>query len=122
MASYKQIDHQNWEVSFYCKDYYGVNRKIKKRGFRTKGEAREFCNSYIAKTLGTSDIKFRDLFLEYVEYKKPLLKRNTQKTYKTILNKLKDAQISEVPLKDITLKHFVLFLKDYRKKHRCTKS
>lgn len=36
MASFKLVERENWEVSFYCKDARGNNKKIKKRGFRTK--------------------------------------------------------------------------------------
>lgn len=87
MASYKQIDFQNWQVSFYCKDYYGVNKKIKKRGFKTKTEAREYYHTYIAKTKGTGDIKLVNLFEEFFKYKEPLLKHNTKRNYKDVLKK-----------------------------------
>lgn len=114
MASYKQIDFQNWQVSFYCKDYYGVNKKIKKRGFKTKTEAREYYNTYIAKTKGTGDIKLVNLFEEFFKYKEPLLKHNTKRNYKDVLRKIKNAPIGEIPLKDLELKHYILFLKDFR--------
>ena len=54
MASFKLVERENWEVSFYCKDARGNNKKIKKRGFRTKKDASDYATNYINCLLYTS--------------------------------------------------------------------
>ena len=39
MPAYKDSKTGTWFVKFYCKDWTGENKQIKKRGFATKREA-----------------------------------------------------------------------------------
>ena len=70
MASFKMVEKGNWEVSFYCKQYSGENKKIKKRGFKTKKEASEYSNRYINMHTGAIDTMFFDVVDEFLAYKK----------------------------------------------------
>ena len=38
MPAYKDSKTGTWFVKFYCKDWTGENKQIKKRGFATKRE------------------------------------------------------------------------------------
>ena len=38
MPAYKDSKTGTWFVKFYCKDWTGENKQIKKRGFSTKRE------------------------------------------------------------------------------------
>ena len=64
------IEKGNWEVSFYCKQYNGENKKIKKRGFKTKKEASDYATNYIKKHTGDIETPFYDVLDEFLAYKK----------------------------------------------------
>lgn len=83
MASFKQIEKNNWEVSFYCKQYDGTNKKIKKRGFRTKKEANDYATNYVKKQNGAIDTMFFDVVDEFVEYKSRNVKYYTRINYRS---------------------------------------
>ena len=42
MPAYKDSKTGTWFVKFYCKDWTGENKQIKKRGFVTKREALDY--------------------------------------------------------------------------------
>ena len=42
MPAYKDSKTGTWFVKFYCKDWTGENKQIKKRGFATKREALDY--------------------------------------------------------------------------------
>lgn len=84
MASFKKLDNNNWQVSFYCKDYLGNNKKYKKSGFRTKSLANEYANDFIAKMSGSSEVMLFTVIDEYLEYAKDKLKYNTLKSYQSV--------------------------------------
>ncbi|WP_288862962.1 Arm DNA-binding domain-containing protein [uncultured Sneathia sp.] len=87
MASLKMIEKGNWEVSFYCKQYNGENKKIKKRGFKTKKEASEYANRYIKMHTGAIDTMFFDVVDEFIDYKQDKIKYNTKINYKKVQKK-----------------------------------
>lgn len=105
MASFKQIEKYNWEVTFYCKQYDGTNKKIRKRGFRTKKEASEYVSSYISKQSGTADIMFFDLLDEFIKYKQDKVKFNTFLSYKkfkkNILKYFRNKPLNEITKSDL---------------------
>ncbi|WP_311678560.1 Arm DNA-binding domain-containing protein [Sneathia vaginalis] len=87
MASLKMIEKGNWEVSFYCKQYNGENKKIKKRGFLTKKEASEYATNYIKMHTGAIDTMFFDIVDEFIDYKQDKIKYNTKINYKKVQKK-----------------------------------
>ncbi|WP_067142202.1 tyrosine-type recombinase/integrase [Oceanivirga salmonicida] len=113
MASYKKLDNGKWQVSFYCKDYLGNNKKYKKTGFDTKKMAKEYADNFIAKNNGTSNILLTDLFKEFLENKKPSIRENTinsyNNTYKTISTYFKGLSVNEITKKHL-LDFFNLFI------------
>ena len=46
MPAYKDSKTGTWFVKFYCKDWTGENKQIKKRGFATKREALDYERKY----------------------------------------------------------------------------
>lgn len=114
MASFKMVEKGNWEVSFYCKQYSGENKKIKKRGFKTKKEASDYANRYINMHTGAIDTMFFDVVDEFLAYKKTKVKFNTFIMYRTfskvIRSKFGNKPISQITKGDIarlldTIKH-----------------
>lgn len=89
MASFKLVERENWEVNFYCKDGRGNNKKIKKRGFRTKKEASDYAVNYIKKHTGAIDTLFFDVVDGFMEYKKQRLKIKTFRVYKCFYRTIK---------------------------------
>ncbi|WP_311695729.1 tyrosine-type recombinase/integrase [Sneathia sanguinegens] len=101
MASFKLVERENWEVSFYCKDARGNNKKIKKRGFRTKKDASDYATNYIKKHTGDIETPFFDVLDEFLEYRKTRVKFNTFIAYKTFNNVIK-SKFENKPISKIT--------------------
>ncbi|WP_064612478.1 site-specific integrase [Streptobacillus moniliformis] len=116
MASFKELSKGNWQVSFYCKNYLGENKKHKKTGFRTKKEANDYMNEFINKMTGNSDVLFSTVSDEFIEYKKKYIKARTISLYKSQHNKIKKNTIGEIPLKKLTKKILFNFLESFNDK------
>lgn len=46
MPAYKDKVTGKWFVKFYCKNWQGENKQIKKRGFETKRDALDYERNY----------------------------------------------------------------------------
>lgn len=107
MASFKMIEKGNWEVSFYCKQYNGENKKIKKRGFSTKKVASEYANNYIKMHTGAIDTMFFDVVDEFMKYKKERVKINTYLGYESCCKVLKkffeNKSITAITKRDVSI-------------------
>ncbi len=112
MASFKKLDNGKWQVSFYCKDYLGTNKKYKKMGFDTKREAKEYSDNFIALHTGSSDTLFIDIFYEFLKYKKPTLRNNSLKTYETF-RKTYETHLGKIKISDIDIKVLSIFFNKY---------
>lgn len=110
MASFKKLENGKWQVSFYCKDHLGNNKKIKKAGFKTKAEANSYANDYISKFKGGNDIKLSVLLEEYYNFKvKNKIKFSTLRGYKTYNKKLLE-YFDDITISKITNKSYSEFL------------
>ncbi|WP_288771567.1 site-specific integrase [uncultured Sneathia sp.] len=109
MASLKMIEKGNWEVSFYCKQYNGENKKIKKRGFLTKKEASEYATNYIKMHTGAIDTMFFDIVDEFIDYKQDKIKYNTKINYKKVQKKIHEL-FENKPINQITKGDIARFL------------
>lgn len=85
MAAYKDTERNTWYVAFYYRDWKGVNRKKKKRGFRTKKEALEWEQKFKQRQAPSLDMLFSDFIEVYGEDMKPRLKYNTWLTKEHII-------------------------------------
>ena len=61
MGVYKE--GKNWKVQVYYKDWQGNRKRKQKRGFRTKGEAKEWERDFLQQQSQGVDIEFGN-FLE----------------------------------------------------------
>lgn len=109
MASFKKIGVDNWQVSFYCKDYLGNNKKYKKSGFKTKKEASDYSVEFIKKMTGASDTKFITVVEEFIEYKKDKIKFNTLIGYQRNYKKIFNSDIANIEINKIEKKHIIIF-------------
>ena len=104
MAGFKQISKDNWEVNFFYRDYLGKNIRVRKRGFKTKKEAKLFSEDYISKMNGRSDILFKTAFEEFIEYKSKTYKKNTLLLLKYLYKNHINPYFSSLKLSEITEK------------------
>ena len=86
MPAYKDKEKGTWYVKFYSKNWQGINKQVKKRGFQTKKEALEYERNYKLRDEGALDIPLSEFFEIYTEDKKRRLKENTWITKEYIVN------------------------------------
>lgn len=106
MPAYKDTKTDKWFVKFYCKDWTGENKQIKKRGFVTKREALDYERSYKVKQENNLDMTFAEFLEVYTEDVKNRLKRNTWLTKEHIVEKkilpyFKNLKMNEITPADI---------------------
>lgn len=77
MPAYKDETTGTWYVKFYCADWTGHRKQIKKRGFETKRDALHYERSYKLQKEGDLDMTFEDFFQLYQEDMEKRLKHNT---------------------------------------------
>lgn len=67
MPAYKDSKTGTWFVKFYCKDWTGENKQIKKRGFVTKREALDYERNYKIRQENNLDMTFGEFWKLYTE-------------------------------------------------------
>ena len=77
MPAYKDSKTGTWFVTFYCKDWTGENKQIKKRGFATKREALDYERNYKIRQENNLDMIFGEFWKLYTEDVKNYVKLNT---------------------------------------------
>ena len=77
MPAYKDSKTGTWFVKFYCKDWTGENKQIKKRGFATKREALDYERNYKIRQENNLDMTFGEFWKPYTEDVKNYVKLNT---------------------------------------------
>ena len=81
MGVYKE--GKNWKVQVYYKDWQGNRKRKQKRGFRTKGEAKEWERDFLQQQSQGVDIEFGN-FLESTGLLQRLAGKSEKKTEKRI--------------------------------------
>lgn len=66
MQAYKDSNTGTWFVKFYCKDWTGGDKQIKKRGFATKREALDYERNYKIRQENNLDMTFGDVWSIWV--------------------------------------------------------
>ena len=95
MPAYKDSKTGTWFVKFYCKDWTGENKQIKKRGFATKREALDYERNYKIRQENNLDMTFGEFWKLYTEDVKNYVKLNTWLTKEHIVD-TKMNQLGEV--------------------------
>lgn len=85
MPAYKDSKTGTWFVKFYCKDWTGENKQIKKRGFATKREALDYERNYKIQQENNLDMTFGEFWKLYTEDVKNYVKLNTWLTKEHIV-------------------------------------
>ena len=85
MPAYKDSKTGTWFVKFYCKDWTGENKQIKKRGFVTKREALDYERNYKIRQENNLDMTFGEFWKLYTEDVKNYVKLNTWLTKEHIV-------------------------------------
>ena len=75
-----------WEVQFYYKDYRGISRKKHKRGFKTKREAREWAEDFLAREAQNMDMTFGAFVALYYEDMGKRLRESTIRTKRYVVD------------------------------------
>lgn len=86
MPAYKDSKTGTWFVKFYCKDWTGENKQIKKRGFATKREALDYERNYRIRQENNLDMTFGEFWKLYTEDVKNYVKLNTWLTKEHIVD------------------------------------
>ena len=86
MPAYKDSKTGTWFVKFYCKDWTGENKQIKKRGFATKREALDYERNYKIWQENNLDMTFGEFWKLYTEDVKNYVKLNTWLTKEHIVD------------------------------------
>ena len=86
MLAYKDSKTGTWFVKFYCKDWTGENKQIKKRGFATKREALDYERNYKIRQENNLDMTFGEFWKLYTEDVKNYVKLNTWLTKEHIVD------------------------------------
>lgn len=106
MPAYKDNKTGTWFVKFYCKDWTGENKQIKKRGFATKREALDYERNYKIRQENNLDMTFGEFWKLYTEDVKPRVKLNTWLTKENIVEKkilpyFKNLKMNEITPADV---------------------
>ena len=86
MPAYKDSKTGTWFVKFYCKDWTGENKQIKKRRFATKREALDYERNYKIRQENNLDMTFGEFWKLYTENVKNYVKLNTWLTKEHIVD------------------------------------
>ena len=84
MGVYKE--GKNWKVQVYYKDWQGNRKRKQKRGFRTKGEAREWERDFLQQQSQGVDIEFGNFLEIYYKDMDVRLRENTMYTKRYIID------------------------------------
>ena len=84
MGVYKE--RKNWKVQVYYKDWQGNRKRKQKRGFRTKGEAKEWERDFLQQQSQGVDIEFGNFLEIYYKDMDVRLRENTMYTKRYIID------------------------------------
>ena len=84
MGGYKE--GKNWKVQVYYKDWQGNRKRKQKRGFRTKGEAKEWERDFLQQQSQGVDIEFGNFLEIYYKDMDVRLRENTMYTKRYIID------------------------------------
>jgi hypothetical protein len=113
MPVYKDNKTGTWYVSKRYQDWDGKERRLFKRNFATKKEAKEYESSFISQKKGNPSIRFRDFIEIYYEDRRQNTKPSTFLTKKNVIENCIRPYFDDFRLADITPKE-VMNLEDGR--------
>ena len=105
MGVYKE--GKNWKVQVYYKDWQGNRKRKQKRGFRTKGEAKEWERDFLQQQTQSVEIEVGNFLELYYKDMEVRLRENTmytkcrKKSEDTLIQITKDSSYKQRYLKKI---------------------
>ena len=103
MSVYKDENSGTWFCVFRYRDFTGKSVQKKKRGFRTKREAKDYENECQRKMDGQSGMTFRSLTELYLEDCKLRRKPNSYACHRKQIERSVLPYFADTPAKDITV-------------------
>lgn len=102
MPAYKDEERGTWYAKFYYTDYYGNKQQKKKRGFKTKREAKAYEDNFLANEAKAPSTLFSDLLDKYYIYIQTRIEPTTLETKQGIMNNHIIPVFKDIPINKIT--------------------
>lgn len=102
MPVFKDTKRNTWYCKAYYTDYAGERKQKLKRGFKTKREAKEYENNFLAKHQEDVTMPFSTLIKYYKDDMVTRLKPSTIYSKQIIIDKLILPYFQDMPLNEIT--------------------
>jgi len=99
---YKDEERKTWYVWFRYKDWAGVVRQHKKRGFQKKSEAVQYERDFLKKQSGSCDMSFGSMVELYMEDCKSRLRSTTYEGKKYLIESKILPTFKDLPVNAIT--------------------
>lgn len=100
--AYEKDGNTLYYVSFYCRQWNGKNKKIKKMGFVRQADAAQYEHDYRERLADSPNMDFAVLCDRYLEDAKNHLRESTWRTREYIIrNRIKPA-FADIPLNELT--------------------
>lgn len=117
MPVYKDKSKNTWFVTVYYKDSFGNEHQHKKRGFKTKELAKRYEAAYLlSDKLTKSQITFKQLADDFINYKFSRVKARSLKDFKYIIDKQLLPYFGEMKVNKINIPVIEDFQKELLKK------
>ncbi|WP_213975476.1 site-specific integrase [Tepidanaerobacter acetatoxydans] len=102
MPVYKDEERKTWYVWLRYKDWAGVVRQHKKRGFQKKSEAVQYERDFLKKQSGSCDMSFGSMVELYMEDCKSRLRSTTYESKKYLIESKILPTFKDLPVNAIT--------------------
>lgn len=116
MPVYKDEERGTWYVKCYYEDYLGRRQQKKKRGFKTKREAKAYEDNFLATESKAPSTLFRDLLAKYYVYIEPRVAPTTLQHKHGVMNNHVIPVFKDVPINKITPEMVLEWQEDLRLK------
>ena len=116
MPVYKDDERGTWYVKCYYEDYLGRRQQKKKRGFKTKREAKAYEDNFLATESKAPSTLFSDLLAQYYIYIKPRVAPTTLEHKQGVMDNHVMPVFRDVPINKITTERVLAWQEELRTK------
>ena len=116
MPAYKDEERGTWYIKCYYEDYLGRRQQKKKRGFKTKREAKAYEDNFLATEAKAPSTLFSDLLDQYYIYIKPRVAPTTLQHKHGVMENHVIPVFKDVPINKITSEMVLAWQEDLRTK------
>ncbi len=115
MPAYKDEERGTWYVKCYYTDYYGRKQQKKKRGFKTKREAKAWEDNFLANESRLPETIFKDVISQYLDDTKDKIAPSTLTYKKQVIEVYIMPVFGEIEICKITPEMVLSWQKDLMK-------